>query len=290
MVQVYLGTAQGIPAKPSFTINKFTGQNDYDWFGWRVAAAGDFDGDGLQDLAVLSRYGSMANYADAHFAANGCNEPRRYNAGAMHIFRGYKGQTPPTDPAFVFIGPQQYRRLDSLAAGFDFNGDKKSDVIVGGYDLNGAQANSAGGFAIVAGRAAVPGKISVICDPALISYGVEPVGYLGIAVTGMKDIDGDGCDEVVAGAYEEHLAGNDMLAYQGTARTHPAGTGQNTADWIFIGLQPGWYDVRLTWPTAADQAPDATYTIYDGTTSRSARLPMILSKVIRACPTTWSML
>ena len=56
----------------------------------------------------------------------------------------------------------------------------------------------------------------------------------------------------------------------GTARTHSAGTGANTAVWQFTGLKPGWYEVRVTWPAATGRATNGAYKVYDGSIARGS--------------------
>jgi hypothetical protein len=76
------------------------------------------------------------------------------------------------------------------------------------------------------------------------------------------------------GGYSESGAGwqseTNPNAFQGTDRTHPAGTGTNMAAWQFTGLQPGWYDVRATWPARGDRATNATYSIFDSAVARGS--------------------
>jgi RHS repeat-associated protein len=52
--------------------------------------------------------------------------------------------------------------------------------------------------------------------------------------------------------------------YLGDSRRHAAGSGDSAADWQFADLPAGNYTVYATWGAAADQATNAPYTIYDG--------------------------
>ncbi len=54
--------------------------------------------------------------------------------------------------------------------------------------------------------------------------------------------------------------------YNGSARAHAKGTGANTATWQLTGLSSGSYQVQADWKGYSDQAPNATYQIYDGAT------------------------
>jgi prepilin-type N-terminal cleavage/methylation domain-containing protein len=53
-------------------------------------------------------------------------------------------------------------------------------------------------------------------------------------------------------------------AYAGGFRKCPAGTGANAASWTFAGLQPGWYEIHITWVGAGNNATNAPFTVYDG--------------------------
>jgi subtilisin family serine protease len=54
--------------------------------------------------------------------------------------------------------------------------------------------------------------------------------------------------------------------YGGGLRYHAAGTGGNTATWQAGSLTAGYYTVQATWNGDSNHAPNAPYTIYDGTT------------------------
>lgn len=54
-------------------------------------------------------------------------------------------------------------------------------------------------------------------------------------------------------------------AFNDLLRCHSTGSGTNIARWQFTGLSPGWYEVLATWCGGSDQAPDAPYTVWDGT-------------------------
>src|SRR5713226_9244323 len=58
-----------------------------------------------------------------------------------------------------------------------------------------------------------------------------------------------------------------VLSYGGNERyASSSGTGQNTATWQATGLASGLYQVQTTWHPYGNQASNAPYAIYDGTT------------------------
>ena len=50
----------------------------------------------------------------------------------------------------------------------------------------------------------------------------------------------------------------------GNSRRHAAGSGESTASWQFNDLPAGYYKVYATWSAAGDQATNAPFTVYDG--------------------------
>jgi hypothetical protein len=72
-----------------------------------------------------------------------------------------------------------------------------------------------------------------------------------------------------AGGYSETGAWTTetVPSYGGNERyTTSNGAGQNTATWQVAGLATGFYQVQATWHPYPNQATNAPYTIYDGTT------------------------
>ena len=60
---------------------------------------------------------------------------------------------------------------------------------------------------------------------------------------------------------------SDSTSVNGGFRYCPAGTGQNTATWIFADVEPtAQYQVYATWTAAGDRADNARYTVSDATT------------------------
>lgn len=60
--------------------------------------------------------------------------------------------------------------------------------------------------------------------------------------------------------------------YQNNVHYKLAGTGTAVASWTFKGLTPGLYQVSATWTPTSDLAPDARFTIRDGSASLGTTL------------------
>lgn len=200
---LYLGSASGFDAEPSVTLSGFTGNTNSDRIGSDVAPAADFDGDGIDDFAVLARYEDKpASFSTGWNDPGDCGTGSRNDAGAIYIFRGTAaGQPLVSEPSFIIYGPQTSQRLDMLEGGGDIDGDGLGDLLFGGYDWDRAGAANAGGFAAVLGRPYSGNGVDVICAYETILFGFNASYRLGKSASFIGDTDGDGCDELAVGAY-----------------------------------------------------------------------------------------
>ncbi len=214
---LYLGTATGFARDPALVWREFPGHAANDLFGHAVARAGDFDGDGLDDVAVVARNDDRpANFAAADFDvdASCTGLPAANDVGAVHVFRGNNG-LPATRPAFVFFGVEGGDVIEAVLGGFDYDGDGLDDLVVGSPAWDTATFTNSGGFALIRGRA--PGaanRTRVVCAYDFVHHAGEAGTNLGRTFASLGDLDRDGCDDLALGASTEDLGNQD----QGTVR------------------------------------------------------------------------
>ncbi len=174
--------------------------------GWKlgqsVTFAYDFNNDGFDDVAVAATGSDLG-------AANG---------GAAFLIYGRAGTDFPTLDVNQ-LGASQGRRwvsseIDSylgygLAAG-EFNGDGIADLYIGqpGKDHDGMQ--NAGAVHVIFGGTSQPFSTDVDLLPAAAGFslfGADTDDHVGHGLAGAGDINADGLDDLVIGAYNARYAG-----------------------------------------------------------------------------------
>ncbi len=181
-------------------------------FGRTLAGAGDVDGDGYDDLIVGSPYYDNGDPFE----------------GRAWLFLGGNGGPEPL-AAWTSESNSAEARWGRLVAGAgDVDADGYADVLVGAHFYSGYEANN--------------GLVSVFRGgpsglEATAGWSVEGAGQgagLGWAADGVGDVNGDGYDDVVAGAWEEKVDGvpsGALHAWYGG----PSGLSLGDPDWSVFG-------------------------------------------------------
>jgi hypothetical protein len=173
---IYHGSATGIVNASTTTLN---GEAPLDGFGVSVAAAGDVNGDGFDDLAV----GAWKNEAGGT------------EAGKAYVFYGSSTGLNQANNTAV-QGSANDKFGTSVHGAGDVNGDGFDDLIVGidAYDPGNPSL----------GRAEVypGGPLGLITTALFTAEGESDNDRFGFAVGGQGDINGDGFGDFAVGAYQ----------------------------------------------------------------------------------------
>jgi hypothetical protein len=183
---------------------KIIGEVSQDEAGISVASAGDVDGDGFEDLIIGSRM----------------NDAGGANSGAAYVVFG--SETPPTliNLSDVALGTGGFKVIGEVAgdqagrtvsSAGDVNGDGFSDLIIGAK-YNAAGGGDAGAAYVVFGSGSPVAAVN-LTDVALGTGGFRIIGEnvsdrAGISVSSAGDVNGDGIDDLIVGAYGADAGGS----------------------------------------------------------------------------------
>ncbi|MDX1570430.1 MAG: integrin alpha [Xanthomonadales bacterium] len=184
---------------------RISGIDDFDAASVSVSGAGDVNGDGLGDVIIGGPFADPGG---------------RNRAGESYVVFGKADNTPVSladvaggSGGFVMNGIDEsdYAGRSVSGAG-DVNGDGLDDVIIGAY-----QAEDFGGQSyVVFGK--VDGNPVELSDVALgnggfLIVGIEPFDFSGRSVSGAGDVNGDGLDDLVIGAFGAEPGGESYVVF-----------------------------------------------------------------------------
>ena len=169
----------------------FLGERKADWAGYSVAGVGDGNGDGYDDF-LIGAYG---------------NDDGAFGGGAAYLILGRPaadwGQgfdLAHADASFLGEASEDYGGSAVSGAG-DVNSDGLDDFIIGAYG-NDEAASWAGQAYLILGRASADWGTSFSLTNADASFrGAHIEDHAGSALSGAGDVNRDGYDDFLIGAY-----------------------------------------------------------------------------------------
>ena len=150
--------------------------------GWSVAGAGDVDADGYDDVLVGAPGESTIGS----------------EAGAAYLIYGPVSSTALTTADLVFEAPGSPACVgSSVASAGDMDNNGYDDVVIGASCETSAGSDAGAAYLVLTAGTGVFN----LADAELALLGNAASDYAGTAVAGPGDVDGDGMDDLLVGAY-----------------------------------------------------------------------------------------
>ena len=174
-----------------------TGANSFEVSGFSVSSAGDVNGDGLDDL-IIGAYAASSSGIQSGSSYIVFGQTENINPVSLsQVATGMGG--------FVIHGVAEYENSGtSVSSAGDLNGDGLDDLIIGALGAAPNGTNSGCSY-VVFGKDVYnsPIQLSDIADSndGFVIHGEAAGDYSGWSVSGAGDVNGDGLDDLIIGAY-----------------------------------------------------------------------------------------
>lgn len=213
------GTRAGFPAHFSLPDVdgvvgfKIEGQFHRDRFGRSVDAAGDVNGDGIDDV-IIGAEGADPNgsYSGRSYVVFGSNQnfPESLQASDLDGTNGFMldGET-----ARSYSG-------QSVGAAGDVNADGIDDLVIGAFRADANGVGSGRSYVVFGTRKAYPAVVALAGLDGRNGFkldGEESVNNAGVSVGAAGDVNGDGIDDVIIGAYRAGSTGRSYVIFGQTS-------------------------------------------------------------------------
>ncbi|MGA1847846.1 MAG: integrin alpha, partial [Thermoplasmatota archaeon] len=202
----------------------FLGEGQWNYAGIALDGAGDVNGDGFDDIIISAARGPGKTYL-----IFGRRSGWKMNMNLVYSNASFIGEG---------TSDQSYRGLSGVG---DVNNDGYDDFVIGAT-WNSAGGNVAGQAYLILGRSSGWSNNESLANVNASFIGEEAGDLAGNCVSGGGDINGDGYDDIIIGAYQNDDGG-----------------GNAGKVYIIYGRSSGWsMDVDLSLANASFIGPSGT--------------------------------
>ena len=188
----------------------------YDRSGFPVSSAGDVNGDGYDDLIIGARSADPngdSNAGETYLVYGGASAPGTGGVLDLSDLDGTNG--------FILNGIDAGDDSGySVSSAGDVNGDGYDDLIIGANDGDPGGNSEAGETYVVYGGASTAGVLNLSAldgSNGFILNGIDAGDYSGGSVSSAGDVNGDGYDDLIIGAFRAAPGGETYIVYGGAS-------------------------------------------------------------------------